>query len=243
MTEAAPVAPAAPVPAPASLDPRSILALAGLTLATSVAVRGARRSARLLAVSATVATAGEVMAIRGSRILRHHSRPQVGEVPPSLALAWYAAVAPAYGLAQAAVGARGAPAVAALTALLATATDLANDPMGLASGYWEWRDGGGYVRDVVGANGAPGTPAGNYLGWLVIAGSAALLAEAGRPPAEAAAAASRRTLLLANYAPLALGGLLWALRTGRLRLLAFATAVTFGLAGGAWRAAGGPGRA
>ena len=92
MSETAPAAavPAAPVPAPASLDPRSILALAGLTLATSVAVRAARRSARLLAVSAAVATAGEVLAIRGSRILRHHSRPQVGEVPPLPALAWYA---------------------------------------------------------------------------------------------------------------------------------------------------------
>jgi uncharacterized membrane protein len=225
-------------PAPASLDPRALLALGGATLAASVAVRGGRRSLHLLAAAAAVSTAGEVLAIRVARVLRHHSRPRVGEVPLTLPLAWYASVAPAYGLAQAAAGARGAPAVAALTALLATATDLANDPWGLASGYWEWRDGGSYVRDVVGANGVAGTPASNYLGWLLIAGTTALLAEAGRPAGEAGAAARRRTLLLAGYAPLALGGLRWALRTGRLRLAAGAAAATAGLAGGAWLAAG-----
>ena len=201
-------------------------------------MRGGRRSARLLAASTALAAAGETLSIRGAGILRHHSRPQVGEVPLFIPLAWFAAVAPAYGLAQAAAGARGAPAVVALTALLATATDLANDPMGLASGYWEWRDGGSYVRDVVGANGVPGTPAGNYLGWLVIAGGTALLCEAGRPAGEAAAAARRRTLLLAGYAPLVLSGLLWAMRTGRVRLLGFAAAASGGLAGGAWLAAG-----
>src|SRR5262249_5450944 len=159
---------------------------------SSLQIRGPGRSLRLLGVCLAVASAGEVLAIRGTRTLRHHSRPQVGGVPLLLPFGWYAFVAPAYGLAQAAAGDHGPLAVAAAPAVLAVATDVANDPWGLASGYWEWRDGGPFVPDVVGPNGVAGIPVENFVGWLVIPGVVALLGEAGRPAGEAAAARGRR---------------------------------------------------
>jgi putative membrane protein len=211
-----------------------------VALGISLVVRGPGRSLRLLAASLVTAAAGEVLGVRVVRAIRHHSRPQVAGVPLLIPLGWYAFLAPAYGLAQAAAGHRGPRAVAAATAFLATATDLAADPWGLASGYWEWRDGGAYLRDVVGPNGAGGVPLANFAGWLAVAGAVALLCEPGRPPAEGTAARRHRTLLLAGYAPLGIGGLWWALRTGRLRLLAVAGAAVYGGAAWAWLAAGRP---
>jgi uncharacterized membrane protein len=228
----------APRPAPASISSWPVAALAAAALATSLVVRGRRRSLRLLAASLAVAAAAEAAAIRGMRVLRHHGRPQLAGLPLVLPLGWYAYIAPAYGLAQAALGDVGAPAVAAATALLATATDLANDPWGLDSGYWEWRDGGPYLRDVVGPNGIAGIPLGNFVVWLAVAGSVALLCEAGRPDGEVAAARRHRTLLLATYVPLGLGGLRWALGTQHLRLLAVAAIAVFGGGAAAWVAAG-----
>jgi uncharacterized membrane protein len=227
------------VPVPASLSPWQMAALGGSVLGNSLAIRGVRRSLALLGISLAVAAAGEVLGIRVARVLRHHSRPQVGGLPVLLPLAWYAAVAPAYGLAQGALGERGgAASVAVATALLATATDLANDPFGLASGYWEWRDGGSYVPDVRGANGVQGTPVGNYAGWLLIAGTVALLAERGREPGEVEGARRRRTQSLTAHLTMAAPGLLWALRERRWKLLALSALAAVGGAGAAWRAAG-----
>jgi uncharacterized membrane protein len=228
----------APVPVPASLSPWQIAALGGSVVGNSLAIRGVRRSLTLLGISLAVATAGEVLGIRVARSLRHHSRPQVGGLPVLLPLAWYAAVAPAYGLAQGALGKRSGAAVAVATALLATATDLANDPFGLASGYWEWRDGGSDLSDVRGANGMPGTPVGNYAGWLLIAGTVALLAERGREPGEVEGARRRRTQSLTAHLTVAAPGLLWALRERRWKLLALSALATVGGAGAAWLAAG-----
>jgi uncharacterized membrane protein len=193
----------------------------------------------LLAASVTPAAAGELLAIRALRGLRHHSRPQIGDLPLLIPLQWYSVIAPAYGLAEAAVGEQGPVAVAATTALLATATDLANDPWALANGYWEWRDGGSYMPDIVGPNGVAGIPIGNYAGWLIIAGLAALIAERGRPVREARAVRRFRTLLLLLYYLLGSGGLGWAVRERRWRLAA--TAIFCVLGGGfwAWRAATG----
>ena len=73
----------------------------------SVAVRGVGRSLSLLGISLAVATAGELLGIRVAGILRHHRRPQVGKLPVMLPVAWSTAVAPAYGLAQGALGGGG----------------------------------------------------------------------------------------------------------------------------------------
>jgi putative membrane protein len=226
------------VPAPASLDPWRIAALGGVVMGSSLAVRGVGRSLTLLGVSLAVATAGEVLGIRVAGILRHHSRPQVGGLPVMLPVAWYAAVAPAYGLAQAALGGRGRGAVAAATAFLATSTDLANDPYGLASGFWEWADGGAYVADVRGANGVPGTPVGNYAGWLLIAGAVALISERSRRVGEVEGARRRRTPSLAAHLTVAAPGLLWALKERRWGLFSLSALAAVGGAGGAWLAAG-----
>jgi uncharacterized membrane protein len=213
-----------------------------MVLGGSVAVRGVGRSLTLLGISLAVATAGELLGIRVARLLRHHSRPQVGELPVMLPVAWYAAVAPAYGLAQGALGGKGRGAVAAATALLATATDLANDPYGLAGGYWEWRDGGAYVPDIRGANGVAGTPVGNYAGWLMISGAVALLAERGRGEGEVGGARRRRTQSLTAHLTVAAPGLLWAMRERRWGLLTLAVLGVVGGAGAAWLAAGEQGR-
>ncbi len=228
----------APRPAPTSISPWLSLMLAVLALLPPLAIRGPQRSLQLLAASLLVATGGEALAIRGTRTLRHHSHPQIGDLPLPILLSWYAVLAPSYGLAQAAVGKRGPGIVSLVTALLATATDLANDPWGLASGYWEWRDGGPYMPDLVGANGVTGIPVSNYVSWLVIAASVARLAEVGRPPAEHAAARRRRTLLLVLYWVLGMGGVRWAVTERRWRLLAAGAAAVLGGGATAWAAAG-----
>jgi uncharacterized membrane protein len=180
-----------------------------MVLGGSVAVRGVGRSLTLLGISVAVATAGELLGIRVARLLRHHSRPQVGELPAILPMAWYDAVAPAYGL---------------------------------ASGFWEWRDGGAYVPDVRGANGVAGTPVGNYAGWLMIAGAVALLAERGRGKGEVGGARRRRTQSLAAHLTVAAPGLLWAMGERRGGLLTLAVLGVVGGAGAAWLAAGEQGR-
>ncbi len=165
------------VPQPASLGPAKVAALLGVALVTSLPVRGWRRSLRVLATSVAIATVGEVLGIRWAGVLRHHSTPQIGGLPLTIPLAWYASVSPAYGLAQAAVGDAPPCGVAAATAVLATATDLLNDPWGLDQGLWEWRDGGVYAPDVRGPNGVSGIPAGNFVGWLLIASATAYVSE------------------------------------------------------------------
>ena len=225
-------------PVPTSISPWLSLTLATLALLPSLVIRGPRRSLRLLAAALLVATAGEALAIRGTRTLRHHSHPQIGDLPLRVVLSWYAVLAPSYGLAQAAVGEGGPGVVSLVTALLATATDLANDPWGLASGYWEWQDGGAYLPDLVGTNGVAGIPVSNYVSWLVIAGSVACLTEMGRAPAEGAAARRRRTLLLLLYWLLGVGGVHWAATQQRWRLLAASAGAILGGGAVAWAAAG-----
>lgn len=225
-------------PTPESIGAGGILAAAAVQLAISLSVRGRRRSARLLLASLLVSTSGELAAILGTRQIRHHSRPQVLELPVAIPLGWYAFLAPSYGLAQAALGRHGPVVTAAASALLATATDLANDPFGLDSGYWEWRDGGPYMPDVVGTNGAAGIPIANYEGWMLIAGGAALLAEVGRPFDEARSARRHRHILLLSYYLSALQGLAWASKTRRWGLLSTSALAVLGGGTAAWWAAG-----
>ncbi len=135
-----------------TISPAGPLTLAALALGSTWAIRGPRRSLPLPAIAGTIVAGGEALAIRGTRTLRHHSQPQIGELPVLIPLLCYTYVAPCYGLAQAAVAERGPEAVSLVTALLATATDLANDPYGLASGFWEWRDGEPYMADIVGGH-------------------------------------------------------------------------------------------
>jgi uncharacterized membrane protein len=225
-------------PQPASTGVSSALFLAAPAFGLSWAIRGGKRSLRLLLGSAAIAAGSELVAIRGTRQLRHHTQPQVAELPVTIPLSWYAFVAQAYGLAQAAVGDHGPFAVAAATALLATATDLANDPFGLASGYWEWRDGGAYMPDVRGPNGAAGIPIGNYIGWLVIAGSSAWFAERGRPATETGQARRRRLPLLLSYLLLSAPGLVWAFTRRRWWLFGGSALAVGGAAGAAYVAAG-----
>ena len=228
----------APRPAPTSISPWLSLTLAVLALLPSLVIRGPRRSLQLLAASLLIATGAEALAIRGTRTLRHHSHPQIGDLPIPILLSWYAVLAPSYGLAQAAVGERSPGIVSLITALLATATDLAIDPWGLASGYWEWRDGGAYLPDLVGPNGVAGIPVSNYVSWLVIAGSVAWLTELGRATAEGEAARRRRTLLLLLYWLLGVGGVHWAATQQRWRLLAASAGAILSGGAVAWAAAG-----
>ena len=86
-------------PAPTSISPWLSLTLATLALLPSLVIRGPRRSLRLLAVALLVATAGEALAIRGTRTLRHHCHPQIADLPLSIVLSWYAVLSLSYGLA------------------------------------------------------------------------------------------------------------------------------------------------
>ena len=110
-------------PHPTSINSSSALTVAALALGQSLLVRGLSRSLRVLATAVVTASVGEILIIQGARALRHHTHPQLAEVPLTIPISWYASVAPAYNLAQAAVGHHGATAVAVVTALLATAPD------------------------------------------------------------------------------------------------------------------------
>lgn len=206
-------------PHPTSLNSSSALTVAALALGQSLLIRGPSRNLRVFVTAIVTASVGEILIIQVARALRHHTHPQLAEVPLTIPISWYASVAPAYNLAQAAVGHHGATAVAVVTALLATAPDLANDPWGLDSGFWEWQEGGPYMADIVGANGKAGIPLWNYVGWLVISASVARLAEVDRPPTEINAARRWRTLLLLAYWLLGIPGLMWAVRERRWWLL------------------------
>lgn len=205
----------------------------GLTLAHSLQARGPGRTALLAALGVGLPTLAELGAIRGAKVLRHHTRPQVAGVPLFVALSWYNAVYAVYAMLEKVVAdARHGPdlrrGLPIATAAVATSLDLLTDPFGLDAGMWEWRDGGPYATEIEGPNGRNGVPVGNYLAWIALAAAVTALYRryAGDEPldrpdpwAAGSLEAGRTAALL--IVPGYLGAALWALRERRPRYLAY----------------------
>ncbi len=189
---------------------------AALALGHSLRARGGRRTAIFAALALGLPTLAEWHAVNIDRGLRHHTRPQLGGVPLGAALGWCVIASATHALVEDllagteidAATRRWATPVGA--ALVATSLDFALDPLGLALGLWEWRDGGPYAREITGPNGQKGIPVSNYVAWLsLIGGVTALYGVLGdRQPAppRANSATTRDTvqLLLPYYLPAAL---------------------------------------
>jgi uncharacterized membrane protein len=202
------------------------VANAALALRQSLRARGARGTAIFAALGMGLPTLGEWYAINVDRSIRHHSGPQVRGVPVNAAVAWWTITSASHTLTEDLLARLGTStavrrwATPVGTALVATSLDLVLDPFGLASGFWEWRDDGTYAREITGANGRSGIPAGNYASWLVLVGGVTALYGAlthRQPPRVVEAGAKREAanILLSYYLPAAL----WALKERRPRYL------------------------
>lgn len=100
-------------------------------------------------------------------VLDHHLRHQIAGVPVTILLAWPSVVYLVYRVVSLVVP--GGVTAAALTAVLATAADVALDPAGVRDGVWsypEWRFSEPRYR---------GVPWWNFVAWLVIVFLTAML--------------------------------------------------------------------
>jgi uncharacterized membrane protein len=216
------------------------VANAALALRHSLRARGGVGTALFAALGLGLPTLGEWYAVNIDRSIRHHSQPQARGVPVNAALGWWTIASATHALTDDLLARAGASArvrrwsIPVGTALVATSLDLVLDPFGLANGYWEWRDGGTYARDIVGSNGRSGIPIGNYVAWIALtSGVSALYGALARnaPPRNHAPGTAREAarILLPYYLPAAL----WAIRERRPRYLLtsalFPVAVTLAL--------------
>lgn len=214
---------------PRWLDALSLLGSvvnAVLALRHSLRARGECGTAIFAALGLGLPATFEWHAVNVDRSLRHHGQPQVRGVPANALLSWWTIASVSQTLSDDLLARAGASAAARRwatpvgTALVATSLDLVLDPFGLANGYWEWRDGGPYAREIAGPNGRNGIPIGNYVAWMMLNGGVSALYGAithRQPPRSNAPDATRDAarLLLTYYLPAAL----WAIRERRPRYL------------------------
>jgi uncharacterized membrane protein len=175
------------------------------------------------------ASAGEFSAVNLMKVVRHHGRPQIWGIPVTALLSWYVITYAAFDTASAYT--RGWLR-AVLTALIATSLDLLLDVYGLGKALWEWRDDGMYAREIVGPNGRRGIPVGNYIGWLLMTGAIASAFVKFTGKAKEQHHGVGGLLLLAYYGPAAV----WAVRTRRLRYIAYGAIAPLSVFGALLRA-------
>jgi len=196
----------------------------------------------LVTLGGGVGAVAEYLAVNVTKVVRHHSRPQVLGVPIAALMSWFAITYAAYasvervlGPIRSGTGRRHHLAQSLSTAAVATSLDLLLDPYGLEQGLWEWNIPGSYALDVVGPNTMRGVPWANFAAWLALtAGISRLyaLVDSAEPIRHRRSAGDWGPfLLLAYYAPAAL----WATRTRRPRLLLYSALIPVTLALGTWR--------
>jgi uncharacterized membrane protein len=209
--------------------------VAGLSLAHSLRTRGLRRTLLFAALGNAIPILGELLAIKGLKVLRHHARPQAGGVPLAIALGWYNVGYGTFAVMESIMDAadpndgKRSWVLAPATALAAMSLDLLLDPCGLDRGLWEWSGDGHYATEVRGTNGKRGVPLLNYAGWLGLISSVTLAyqhldpgrnaADAPGPRATGGSDAGRGAalLLLSYYLPAAA----WALKKRRPKYLIY----------------------
>jgi uncharacterized membrane protein len=206
------------------------LVVAGLSVAHSVRTRGLRRTLLFAAPGSAIPLLGELLAVKGLKLLRHHARPQAGGVPLAIALGWYNVGYGTFAVVESIMetadpdGGERSWVLAPATALAATSLDLLLDPYGLDLGLWEWSRDGRYAAEVRGPNDRRGVPLLNYAGWIALVTSVALTCRrldpehnAANAPDSAAAGRSAALLLLSYYLPAAA----WALERRRPKYLIY----------------------
>jgi uncharacterized membrane protein len=203
------------------------LVVAGLSVAHSLRTRGLRRTLLFAAPGSAIPILGELLAVNGLKLLRHHARPQAGGVPLAVALGWYNVGYGTFAVTESIMSAADPPegarswALAPATALAATSLDLMLDPYGLDLGLWEWSGDGRYAAEVRGANHNRGVPLLNYAGWIGLITGVTLAYRRLDPehnaPNAAAAGRGAALLLLSYYLPAAA----WALERRRPKYLIY----------------------
>jgi putative membrane protein len=131
-------------------------------------LEGFGRTAVFFAISAVVSYGMEEIGVRSGRIYGayHYSDllgAKLGHVPVIIPLAWFMMIYPSWMVAREllkGVDSRslaGITGLAAVSAWVMTAWDLAMDPGMARGGVWVWENGGAYF----------GVPLQNYVGWLL----------------------------------------------------------------------------
>jgi uncharacterized membrane protein len=200
--------------------------VAGLSVAHSLRTRGVRRTLSFAAPGIVIPILGELLAVKGLKVLRHHARPQAGGVPLAVALGWYNVGYGTFAVMESIMDAADPDVgeswiLAPATALAATSLDLLLDPYGLDLGLWEWSRDGRYAAEVRGPNDRRGVPLLNYAGWISLVTSVTLACRRLDPehnaPNAAAAGRGAALLLLSYYLPAAA----WALERRRPKYLIY----------------------
>ena len=212
------------------------LAVAGLSVAHSLRVRGLRRTLLFAALGSAVPVSGEHLAVNVLKLLHHHLRPQVEGIPLAIALAWYNIVYGTFATMESILNVTGSGegnqsrALAPVTAAAANSLDLLLDPAGLDLGLWQWGGDALYAAEVEGANGKRGVPLLNFAGWIGLATGVVLAYQRLDPGAGATGAAHAEVvagspeagrgaalLLLSYYLP----AVVWALKRRRHKYLLY----------------------
>jgi len=127
------------------------------------------------ALGSAIPILGERLAVHVLKVLRHHARPQVRDVPLAIALDWYNVGYRTLAMVKGTNNGAADPhedseslAMAPAVALAATSFDLLLDPFALDLGLWEWSEGGSYASQVKGPNSKRGDPLLNFVGWLAL---------------------------------------------------------------------------
>jgi uncharacterized membrane protein len=203
--------------------------VAGLGVAHSLWTRGLRRTLLFAAPGSAIPILGELLAVKGLKLLCHHARPQARGVPLAIALGWYNVGYGTFAVVEGIMSAADPDgerswALVPATALAATSLDLLLDPYGLDLGLWEWSRDGRYAAEVRGPNDNRGVPLLNYAGWICLITSVTLAhrrldpgRNAANAPDSAAAGRSAALLLLSYYLPAAA----WALKRRRPKYLIY----------------------
>lgn len=144
----------------------STLAFTAVVLAHALLTWPLRSTLVLFVGGAAIAFVGELNVIRQG-LLRHHVGPQVAGIPLVVLLAWPSTVYVFYRAAALVVPA--GPEAAALAAVVATAFDVFQDPVGVERGLWT------YPEATVSEPRWRDVPWWNFAGWLVIVFVTAML--------------------------------------------------------------------
>ncbi len=198
-----------------------------MTVIASLRTRGPARTLLFAVLGIGIPVTFEYYSTNIRSMLTHHLQPQVRRVPVGIAFAWYFIGYNAFAMIESLAVQAGLPAsyrrlvLPGATALTATSFDLVTDVAFLDQGYWEWKEGGPYAREISGPNGKHGIPLANFWGWLAVTSGVTwaylgLSRDEGRELSPQAARKSGRTAAL-SLLPTYLMSVAWELGHGRTR--------------------------
>lgn len=152
-----------------------VAALAATTFVSAQRRWGTRRSLCAFATIGAATLGVEAVGTRTGKVFGAYQyssalRPQIGQVPAIVPLAWFAMAVPSRETAIALNRAWRIP----IGAALLTAWDLFLDPQMVGEGYWAWARKGRYR----------GIPLSNYVGWFATSLAVMASLEATLPPGE-----------------------------------------------------------